>query len=295
MNEMPEAPASRPAAPTLPGRVDRISVAGADLRCLRVGSGRPVVLLHTLRTQLEYFLPLIGQLDTTRLEAVVLDLPGHGESSAPPVDYTADYFTDAVEASLVRLDVGKTIVVGDSIGGTIGLTLAARANPRVAHVIAVNPYDYGVRGGIRRSSRIANLVFTFMLWPGIGTGVAGSGGEWVLRRVMEGGLHDRNILPASLIEQMNRCGARPGHARAFCSLHREWRTWIAARDRYPAIAIPTTLVYGLEDWSRPDERAANARSIPRTRNISLERCGHFASLEVPQAIARLIHQAAAEG
>src|SRR6516162_7067910 len=196
---------TKPTIAHLSSNIHRATINGCEVRYLRLGAGTPVVLVHTLRTQLEMFLRVIEKMDTAELEVIAIDLPGHGESSAPPVDYTADYFTDAVEASLVRLDVGKTIVVGDSIGGTIGLTLAARANPRVAHVIAVNPYDYGVRGGVRRSSRIANLVFTFMLWPGIGTGVAGSGGEWVLRRVMEGGLHYRNTLPASLIEQMNRC------------------------------------------------------------------------------------------
>jgi hypothetical protein len=35
-----------------------------ELRYLRLGAGRPVVLLHPLRMQLEYFEPLIKQLDT---------------------------------------------------------------------------------------------------------------------------------------------------------------------------------------------------------------------------------------
>jgi len=39
-----------------------------------------------------------------------------------------------------------------SIGGTLSLMLAARQNPRVARVIAVNPYDYWPAGGIRKSS-----------------------------------------------------------------------------------------------------------------------------------------------
>jgi hypothetical protein len=38
--------------------------AACELRYLRLGGGRPVVLLHPLRMQLEYFQPLIKQLDT---------------------------------------------------------------------------------------------------------------------------------------------------------------------------------------------------------------------------------------
>ncbi len=270
----------------------RVTVAGAEVRYLRFGAGRTLLLLHTLRTQLEYFRPLLAELDAKRLDILALDLPGHGQSSAPRVEYTADYFADAVGQFLDACDLRNAIVAGDSIGGTIGLLLAARRHPRVGRVIAVNPYDYGRWGGIRRSSPIASVVFTAMLAPGISPIVAGSGGRPVLRWVMRGGLYDPGVLPESLIRTMSRCGASPGHARAFSSLHRLWRTWLAARARYPAIEIPTTLVYGTHDWSRPTERDENERLIPYVHRVSIERCGHFASLEHPRAIADLLLEAA---
>ncbi len=70
-----------------------VSITGCELRYLRRGAGKPIVLLHTLRTQLEYFLPLLREMNTTKVEVVVSDLPGHGRSTAPRVEYTADYFT----------------------------------------------------------------------------------------------------------------------------------------------------------------------------------------------------------
>ena len=288
MNASPPDPRSPAAESRPPGATHRAAVSGGELRYLRLGAGRAVVLLHTLRTQLEYFRPLIQRLDTSRFEAIAVDLPGHGESTAPRADYTADYFSAAVAQLLEVCDVTDAIVVGDSIGGTIALTLAAQQNARIAHVVAVNPYDYGRRGGIRRSSPVANIVFGTMLWPGIGAVVARSGNRWVLRRVMEGGLHDPEALPPGLLDEMLRCGSLPGHARAFRSLNRQWRTWIAARARYGVIELPTTLVYAADDWSNPDERAANARSIPAAGMVSLDRCGHFASLEQPDAIVRLV-------
>ena len=246
------------------------------------------MLLHTLRTQLEYFLQLIDRLDTTRIDVVAVDLPGHGRSSAPRVDYTADYFADAIEQLLERIDLREAVLAGDSIGGTIALTLAARRNPRVARVIAVNPYDYGRWGGIRRSSKLARVLITALLWPGVGPVVARSATPGILRRIMEGGLYDRRVLPPSLIDELYRCGSLPGHARAFRSLNKEWRTWIDARLQYSAIELPVTLVYGSDDWSRPHEREENTRLIPGVRTCLLSRCGHFASLERPDAVARLI-------
>jgi pimeloyl-ACP methyl ester carboxylesterase len=270
----------------------RGTVGGADVRYLRIGRGRAIVLLHTLRTQLEYFERLLEHVDTGRVEVIAVDLPGHGESSAPLVDYTAGYFTDAVGALLDVLEVQNAVVVGESIGGSIALALAARGNPHVARVVAVNPYDYGRWGGIRRSSALANVLFTAMLWPVIGPVVVRTETKGILRAVLLGGLHDPAALPAELVEKLSRCGALPGHARAFRSLCRHWRSWVDARALYGSIDLPVTLVYGDHDWSRPAERHANAHAIPGVRTTTLTNSGHFASLEKPREIARLIDELA---
>jgi pimeloyl-ACP methyl ester carboxylesterase len=168
--------------------------------------------------------------------------------------------------------------------------LAARKNPRVARVIAINPYDYGRWGGIRRSAPLANLLFTMMLLPGVGPMVLGVGTKGILRKVMEGGVHDSRKLPADLVDDLWACGFLPGHGRAFLSLCRHWNTWIAARAAYSVIEIPVTLVYGEYDWSWVEDREANKRALRSARSVTLKECGHFASLEQPQRIARVIRE-----
>ena len=277
---------------TLPrgGGLYRTRANGADIRYLRAGTGTPVVLLHTLRTQLDMFGSLLQHLDTARAEVIAVDLPGHGESSAPPVRYTAAYFTDTAAALLEACQITGAVIVGESIGGSIALGLAARRNPRVAQVIAINPYDYGQGGGIRRSSLIAGIAFTGMLWPVLGPAIAYSEPKPILRQILQGGLRDPGNLPPDLLEVIHRCGRLPGHPRAFRSLCQEWRTWITARSGYPAIEVPVTLAYGDADWSRPAERDANAKAIRAVRTVTLTDSGHFSSLEHPRDIAHLLHQ-----
>ena len=272
-----------------PSTIHRITVNGCDVRYFRAGTGTPVVFVHTLRTQLEMFLRVIEQLDTTQLDVIAIDLPGHGESNAPPADYTADYFANAVESLLELLELDGVVFVGESIGASIGLILAARGNRRIASVLAVNPYDYGRWGGARRGSPLNNAVFTTILWPILGPIVARAGTKGVLGLVMAGGLHDAQKLPPELVDDLARCGRLPGHARAFRSLCQHWRSWIAARARYGQISVPVTLVYGDDDWSRTAERDANARDIPGVHVVRLEATGHFASLERPSEIAGLIN------
>jgi pimeloyl-ACP methyl ester carboxylesterase len=269
-----------------------VNIGDCDLRYFRAGTGTPVVLLHTLRTQLEYFDPLIRQLDLAQIEVYAVDLPGHGESTTPRTDYTANYFTDAVAQFLEACDIEDAIVAGDSIGASIALLLAARGNARVRAVVPINTYDYGRWGGVRRNSLLANVLFTSLLLPGIGAAGVHTEMKWQIRRIMASGLHDSRKLPPDLVDQLHRCGSLPGHPRAFRSLLLEWRTWLSARAQYPAIGVPVTLVYGDGDWSRPEEREANARTIPGARHVTIENAGHFASLDKPEEVARLIGEAA---
>ncbi len=273
-----------------PSHLRHLTISGCDVRYLRFGGGRPIVLLHPLRTQLDYFLPLLRALDQG-FDVVAPDLPGHGQSSAPAVAYTAKYFTDSVERFLDACDLTDVVLVGESIGASIALGLAARQSPRISRVVALNPYDYGRCGGIRRSSPLANVLFTLMLWPVIGSMVARTGTKGILRRVLEGGLHDRRLLPSELVDALHRAGALPGHARAFRSLCVHWKSWIDARAAYSAIRCPVTLVYGDDDWSRPKEREANAQTIPDASSLLLKDSGHFSSLEAPQRVAQIIREA----
>lgn len=266
------------------------TISGGQMRYLRTGNGRPIVFLHTLRTQLDYFLPLVHELGQG-FDMLIPDLPGHGHSSAPAVEYTAAYFTNAVEQFLDACDLKDAVLVGESIGACIALGLAARQNPRITGVVALNPYDYGRRGGIRRSSMLANVIFTAMLWPVIGTIVAHTGATGILRRVLQGGLHDPRTLPPDFVAELQRCGALPGHARALRSLSLQWKSWIDARAAYPGIRLPVTLVYGEYDWSRQEEREANAHTIPAARSLVLTDASHFSSLEQPQQVARIIREA----
>ena len=270
------------------GNSPMAQVNGAAVRYQRRGDGRPVVLLHPLRMQLEYFDPLCAELGDAGVELIAVDLPGHGHSSAPAVDYTASYFTNTIETLLDNLNVADAIVVGESIGASIGLGLAARHCSRVAGIVALNPYDYGRWGGIRRSSTIGNIVFTTMLLPVVGPVVAQAGTKGVLRRVLDGGLYDPGHLSPQLVDQLYQSGRRPGHGRALRSLSRSWHSWISARDRYPAIQIPVTLAYGDHDWSNEDERDANRRAIPAVRATTIRDCGHFSSLDKPAQVTAII-------
>src|SRR3990172_4191036 len=208
----PPPPATLSWAPDTP--IEYIRVNGVNLRFVKVGQGPPLVLLHTLRTQLDMFQRVIPEL-SQHFEVYALDYPGHGFSDIPNVEYTAEFFIDSVAGFLERVNVKRATILGESIGGTIALALAARHNPRVERVIAVNPYDYDGGHGLRRSSGLANLVFGLNDVPVLGTTVTRLRQYPIFKKIMEGGVSHADALPSALLREMYEGGNRPHHYQAF--------------------------------------------------------------------------------
>jgi 3-oxoadipate enol-lactonase len=71
-----------------------------------------------------------------RYRVVTYDMRGHGASPAPAGPYTLDDLVDDLVALLDRIGAGRAHVAGLSLGGMVGLRLAAREPARV-HRLAV--------------------------------------------------------------------------------------------------------------------------------------------------------------
>jgi pimeloyl-ACP methyl ester carboxylesterase len=266
-------------APDIPIRY--VNAGGVRLRYIVAGEGPVVVLLHTLRTQLDMFQKVFPEL-AKRYRVYALDYPGHGYSDIPQADYTADFFTTSVARFLDALQIEDAVLAGESIGATIALLLAARNNPRVRGVVAVNPYDYAGGRGLARSSPVAAAVLAPDRIPVVGDTVMRLRLPIIQRPIFLGGVHRKDSLPGALGREMYYVGNRRGHYQAFLSLLRHARGWEDARREYRAIDRPVLLLYGDHDWSRPAEREADARDIPGAQIRTVEG-GHFLSLDQPEA------------
>jgi pimeloyl-ACP methyl ester carboxylesterase len=279
-------------APEIPIRY--VTVDGISIRYIVTGEGPALVLLHTLRTQLDMFQKVIPGL-ARHFRVYALDYPGHGYSDIPRTDYTADFFVSTVARFLERLDIEDAAVMGESIGGSIALLLAARHNPRVRRVIAINPYDYDAGRGLRRASLVANLIFGLNDVPVLGETVMRLRQFPLEKRIFEGGVARKQSFPPGLLREMYRVGGRRGHYHAFMSLVHHWPTWEQARAEYRRIDLPVVLIYGERDWSRTEEREADARAIPGAQYTVVKDAGHFLSLDAPEALLGIVTHALLDG
>ncbi|MET8981446.1 alpha/beta hydrolase [Streptomyces sp. NPDC004539] len=260
------------------------------LRYLRAGTGAPVVLLHTVRTQAEHFRSLIP-LISDRYTVYALDLPGMGYSEiVPGASYDEPSMRAGVERLLTELDLHDVTLVGESMGAVLALTAAADMPERVRRVVAVNAYDFP--GGIARSSLLARVVVGAVLAPGVGPTVATVEPKPALRRILRGGLSDKSALREDYVDELLRVGGRPGYPTVARAVYQSLPSLIAARSRYPEVKAPVHLVYGEKDWSRPSDREANKRLLPAADFVQVPDAGHFIALERPDVVADLLNREA---
>ena len=266
---------------------------GQLLRYSQTGSGEPLVLLHTIRTQLEYFreiIPILAQQYTV----YAVDLPGHGYSSIDTrAIYDEPYFRAAVTSFIERLDIQDATIAGESIGGALALTVAGALPERVKAVISINPYDYDRHygDGVRRGNLFANVILGTYQFRLLGAVNASLENRLFLGWVLKGGLYKKRNFPRDLLAEFDRVGRQRGYRTVERKTFAGWRSWSEARALYSAVKSPVTLIYGDHDWSAPGERQRNSVELRGVRNVTLDQTGHFASLERPSEIADIILEA----
>lgn len=263
---------------------------GGRLRYLAGGTGAPLVLLHTVRTQAEHFRHLIP-LVQDQYTVYALDLPGMGYSQiVPDASYQEPAMRAAVKHLLTELDLNDVTLLGESMGAVLALTTAADLPGRVRRVVAVNAYDYP--GGIARSSLLARLIVTGVLAPGVGPTIAAQEPKPVMRAVLRGGLGDTSVLREDYLDELLKVGRRPGYPTVARSVYGNLPSLIAARSRYREVIAPIHLIYGEKDWSRTSDRQANRELLPDADYIQVPGAAHFIALERPDVPAAVLNATA---
>jgi pimeloyl-ACP methyl ester carboxylesterase len=259
---------------------------GSRLRYFTAGSGPALVLMHTIRTQLDYFQRVIPQLwDSFTVYA--LDLPGMGWSDiVPGARYEEPELRAAVVEFVTGLDLYEVTLAGESLGGALALQASIDLKERVSRVVAFNSYDYP--SGLERGNLFARFIISSVRMPGLGPVFAAMENRLIMRGVMRGGVVDKSTLPDDFIVELGKSGRRKGYAKVSRAVYRSLKGFVKVRDRYRDVAVPVTLVYSDQDWSRPAEREHVAGLLTEVERITVPDTGHFSALERPNEVARIL-------
>ena len=105
----------------------------SELNYSSVGEGFPVVFLHGFLEDLTMWRHLCA---LKGIQAICIDLPGHGESMEA-VDFSMHSIADKIIHLLDSIEVNEYHIIGHSMGGYIGLEILSK-DPRVQKLVLLN-------------------------------------------------------------------------------------------------------------------------------------------------------------
>ncbi|WP_049901695.1 alpha/beta fold hydrolase [Halococcus agarilyticus] len=260
-----------------------------ELRYLAAGQAEadesPIVLLHGIGLDAagvswKHLLPQLGREN----RVLAPDLPGHGESDAPDIAYTTDYYRDTLQAFLASLDVENVRLVGISMGGALALGHALDGG-QVERLVLVDSYGLGRDAPWRPGG------YGLLRTPGFDQFL--SAGFKSNPAAVAGSLASLTVATSPEFVADVQKSITTDAARALARWQRdEFRASglkTCYRDRLGELDVPTLLVHGREDpifpvaWS---ERAAER--IPEASCEIVERCGHWPPREQSEGFNRVV-------
>jgi pimeloyl-ACP methyl ester carboxylesterase len=245
-------------------------LSGLKLYYERAGSGTPELLFvpgwcctHVaFQPQFEHF---------ARHHAVTaLDLRGVGLSDGPSGGYSIPELADDVAAFCAAVGIERPVVVGHSLGGMIGVELAARYPELPRALVLVDP------------GPIDPLPETVEFFHGFAEQLEGPDGEEI-RRAYVGDFDTRDEeLAGWIVEHM--CAVEQPVAAAVIRGVSEWN----GREPFSRCDLPILL---LRRWIGPESDVLRLPEIKPDLEVAITNgAGHFHQLEVPDQVNAMIER-----
>jgi 2-hydroxy-6-oxonona-2,4-dienedioate hydrolase len=262
---------------------------GVHIHINEAGEGHPVVFLHGSgpgATGWSNFGPNITAL-SRRFRTIAIDMPGWGRSD---VEIPGGGTLATVVARLLdTLGLERAALVGNSLGGMVALAVAVEHPDRCSHLVTMGAPTPGINvfspSGMD-SEGLRVLVATYR-----------DPSPASFKRLVEVMCFDRKFATDELAkERSENALERPEQLQAFL----EWKLFRlpspeVVASNLPKLEVPTLAIHGRNDRTVHFENSLRLVStIPNSRLILLNRCGHWAQLEHAEEFNRLVGSFIAE-
>jgi pimeloyl-ACP methyl ester carboxylesterase len=258
-------------------------LAGVRVRYVRRGEGPALVLLHGFAASVYTWADVIPALAQDH-DVIALDFPGFGGSDIPS-DLSPALYPATVLALMDRLGVSRATLVGNSLGGAVGVVLAARHPARVRRLVLIDSAGFNLAASRRP------LILRAVGWAPVSAALE----VLPVRRLMVRGalrqvFHDDSLVTKEKVEEYLAPLTRPGSTAA-------QRALLARPDVFglpglvSEVRVPTLVIWGRHDsWIPVDDADLFVAAIPGSRKVVLEECGHVPQEERPKEVVHLVQE-----
>ncbi len=268
---------------------------GARRHVLDRGAGPTVVLIHGLAGQMGNFTYSLVERLAADHRVVVVERPGSGYSRAAPGASHALFAQARVVAALIRkLELGRPLIVGHSLGGALALALALEHPDVVGGLALIAPLTQPtdtvspVFSGLAIRNPVARRIVAWTLATPMSIARRVSAIETVF---------GPEPAPADFVEKGGGLlGLRP---RAFLAASADLlavgQDLPAMARRYGSLTLPVGVLYGAED--RVLDHAVHGKGfltqLPSAELELIEGGGHMAPVTQPDRTAAFIRRMSA--
>jgi pimeloyl-ACP methyl ester carboxylesterase len=275
--------------PLLPVAPEFHTWRGYQVAGYRAGSGRPVLLIHSINAAASAFEmrgPFAGLQDRAAVHA--LDLLGYGNSDRPPRRYRADDYIDLIGDHLARINAPTTLIAS-SLGAAYAVAAAARWPERVNALVLACPTgleQLAERPGIPAyvAYQILRSPFGKLLFRAL---TSRAGTRYFLRD--QAYARKESITPETHDGFYYTC-RRPGAYYApICFLTGLLNCDVRAA--FPRLHQPILLVWGKQATTTPVRRAeAFQQANPRARLAVIDNASLLVQDERPEEFCALVKE-----
>lgn len=266
----------------------------------------PVLLLvHGLGASVTRWIDVVP-LFAERFRTIAIDLPGFGRSAVPQGRYSTAWLAGAIRAFLDARGVERAAVVGNSLGGTVGMRFASRWPGRCDALVLVGAALPGTERSRFKPRALTQYVLPVV--PLLGELMYSSYMRLPAERRLRDSLSNVFADP-SRVRQATRevlleeFAERPGRAdlqRSLLAAQRSIMSELFFRRRElegiaGSLRVPTLVLWGAYDRVVPVSTGrAFASRIPGARLVVFDDAGHTPQLEHPERFAQTVTDFLAE-
>jgi pimeloyl-ACP methyl ester carboxylesterase len=254
---------------------------GRKLRMARLGSGRPLILLHGYPDNLQIWSELAPRL-AARFEVIAFDWPGMGSSEVWAGGATPFDFARRLRTLLDDWNIERAVIIGHDMGGQPALAFAAEHPQRISHLVVMNSLVIWDEKTSWEIALLRKFGWNRVLLERLPRAV--------FSRAIRTFLPHEYKLGADLRSDLWASFARPEVRKFVVRMCAGYQgTLPRLKQLYPSLRTPALFLWAGRDKHFPVAHAKQlARMVPGARFEEIGRAGHWMALNLAEAVSARI-------
>jgi len=249
------------------------------------GKGQPLLFIHGLAGSLNNWDEAYLFFTELGFQVIGLDLPGYGRSSKPRVEFSIPYYAELIKDFIIMLKLKeKPILIGNSMGGHIGVYYAAKYKSRLKALVLVDS------SGLNEMNILQELLVKFTFDQNhIGT---------LLKHMTD--LSTLNVFYDSkspyakiFVDEQKEMALRSDYPDYCFALEQSTKAMMKypVKDILTEIHVPVLIIWGENDRLIPSYYASQFhQGLPESELHIINKCGHMPEMETPKEFNQILHQ-----